>query len=199
MNSALRAVGYELIDVIHSYGLRVFADLKLFDIGETLETDGMFLRQWAPELVTVACAAGVPAMARLKQSLPESEVLGITVLTTFKEEDSMAMFSCSTMEAAKRFAHFAKSADLNGLISSPAEAAVLRSEFGLFFSLNTPGVRFDGERVKGDDQNQARVMTPRRAIEAGADRIVMGRPITQTGDPVKAVQRALSEIKAACS
>ncbi|MFA5841639.1 MAG: orotidine-5'-phosphate decarboxylase [Candidatus Paceibacterota bacterium] len=197
VNSALRAVGYGLIEDIHSYGLKVFADLKLFDIGETLETDGMLLREAKPDIVTVACTTGVEAMTRLKMALPETEVLGVTVLTTFKDSDSDSMFCCSTIDAVKRLASFAKDAHLNGLVSSPAEAEVLRSEFGILFSLNTPGVRLEGKDVKGDDQNKARVMTPTLAIRAGADRIVMGRPITQAADPAAVVRQVIREIEAA--
>lgn len=197
LNSIVRACGYDLFREIHDRGLLSFGDLKLIDISETLSCDGMLLREAGPSFVTVMCAAGISGMKALKAELPDTEVLGVTVLTTFTDDDTRAMFVCTTEEGVSRMAGFGKEAKIDGLISSPAEAIVLRSEFGMLFSLNTPGVRFEDVEVKGDDQNKARVMTPRRAIESGVTRIVMGRPITQSKDPRGATQRAIDEIASA--
>ena len=197
VNSALRAFGYDLIDEIHSCGLKVFADLKLFDIGETLATDGMFLREAKPEIVTTVCTAGVKAMQVLKAELPDTEVLGVTVLTSLKDADTHAMFSCSTEEAVLRFAQVAADAEINGFISAPKELALLRAQFGVLFSLNAPAIRPAWAVVANDDQNLKRAMTPAEAIKAGADRIVVGRPITQAENPYDAVMRTIDEIASA--
>lgn len=197
VNSALRASGYGLIDEIHALGLRVFADLKLFDIGETLATDGVLLREAKPELLTTVCVAGVSAMQALKAELPDTEVLGVTVLTSLNEADTQAMFTCSTEEAVMRFAQVATDAKIDGLISSPKEAAVLRARFGLVLSLNTPAIRPTWAIVPGDDQNPDRIMTPAKAIKAGADRIVVGRPIVKAENPYDAVMRTIEEIASA--
>ncbi|HEY0964716.1 MAG TPA: orotidine-5'-phosphate decarboxylase [Candidatus Paceibacterota bacterium] len=194
VNSVLRACGYTLIDQIHECRLRVFADLKLYDIGETLSTDGMFLRYHKPELLTVATATGEAAMRSLKLELPHTEVLGVTVLTTFTDEDSLAMFTCTTEEAVYRFADLAQAAGLDGLISSPKEATALSSRYEHLFTINTPAIRPEWSVVEGDDQNPARVMTPEKALRAGATRIVVGRPITQSPDPYAAVMRTLDEM-----
>jgi orotidine-5'-phosphate decarboxylase len=197
VNSALRVCGYDLIDQIHLFGLRVFADLKLFDIGETLSTDGVFLREAKPEMLTVACVAGVTAMKALKAELPDTEVLGVTVLTSLYDADTQAMFTCSTEEAVMRFAQVGADAKIDGLISSPKEVEVLRARFGILLSLNTPAIRPAWSVVKGDDQNQKRVMTPADAITAGADKIVVGRPIIQAEKPYDAVMRTIEEIASA--
>lgn len=194
VNSALRACGYDLIEEIQSRGLRVFADLKLFDIGETLSTDGAFLKEAKPELLTTVCVAGVTAMQALKAELPETEVLGVTVLTSLKDADTQAMFTCSTEEAVMRFAQVAADAKIDGLISSPKEAEVLRAKFGMVLSLNTPAIRPTWAIVPGDDQNPERIMTPAKAIKAGADRIVVGRPIVKAEKPYDAVMRTIEEI-----
>lgn len=194
VNSALRAVGYGLIDELHARGLRVFADLKLYDISETLKTDGMLLRSVTPELVTVACPTGLAAMRALRQELPQTEVLGVGVLTTFDDDDSKAVFTVSTVEAQLRLTRLASDADLGGLVSSPAEAEMLRARFGIKMTLNTPAIRPEWTFVENDDQNRARAMTPAKAIIAGADRIVVGRPITQHARPREAVMRTLEEI-----
>lgn len=196
VNSALRAYGYGFIDEIHSYGLKVFADLKLFDIKETLETDGECLRKWRPELLTVTCAAGVTGMQALQAALPDTEILGVTVLTSFGDADTQEVFACSTDEAVMRLAGIAAEAGIGGLILSPREAERFRTEFGVTMSLNTPGIRPSWAIVHGDDQNPDRIMTPARAIEAGADRIIVGRPITQAKNPYDAAMRTIEEIVA---
>jgi orotidine-5'-phosphate decarboxylase len=195
VNSALRALGYGLIEEIHERGLRVFADIKLFDIKETLITDGALLREVKPELLTTACGAGVVALQALKAELPDTEVLGVTVLTSLTDEDTRALFTCSTEEAVMRLAQIGADAKIDGLISSAKEAAVLRAKFGVLLSLNTPSVRPAGVVVPGDDQNPSRVMTPERAIAAGADRIVVGRPITQQLNGASRREAALRTIE----
>jgi len=197
VNSALRALGYSLIGEIKSRGLRVFADLKPFDIGKTLATDGAFLREAKPELLTVSCVAGVAAMRELKAELPDTEVLGVTVLTSLKEADAQAIFGCSIEQAVMRLAQVADEAGIDGLICAPTEARMLRDRFGDRFLLNTPAIRPASIVIKGDDQNPARVMTPKKAIEAGAHRIVVGGPVLQAEDPRDAVMRTLDEIAAA--
>ncbi len=194
VNSALRACGYDLIGEIQSRGLRVFADLKLCDIKETLSIDGVLLKEAKPELLTVMCVAGITAMHALKAELPDTEVLGVTVLTSLTNEDTDAMFTCSTEEAVMRFAKVAAKAKIDGLISSPKEVEALRAEFGILLSLNTPAIRPTWSIVPGDDQNPERIMTPAKAIEAGADRIVVGRPIVTSNNPYDAVMRTIEEI-----
>lgn len=197
VNSALRACGYGLVDQIHDHGIGVFADLKLYDIPNTLAVDGVFLRRSKPEIVTTVCSAGIAAMSALKKELPETEVLGVTVLTSLKEADTQAMFTCSTEEAVMRFAQFAADAKIDGLISSPKEAEVLRAKFGIVLSLNTPAIRPSWFKDPNDDQNPERIMTPAKAIMAGADRIVVGRPITKAENPYDAVMRTIEEIASA--
>lgn len=197
INSALRACGYDLIDQIHNLGLLVFADLKLFDIKETLSIDGWLLREARPELLTTVCTTGIDAMQALKAELPHTEVLGVTVLTNLKEEDTMAMFTCSIKEAVLRFAKLAPEGKIDGLISSAKQAEMLREEFGTLLTLNTPAIRPSWSIVPGDDQNPDQIMTPRKAIKAGADRLVIGRPITKALNRRDAVMRTLEEIESA--
>lgn len=194
VNTALRACGYGLIEKIHRYGLRVFADLKLYDIGETLATDGILLREAKPELLTVVCTTGFAAMQVLKAALPDTEVLGVTVLTSLKEADANNMYACSVEDAVLRFAKEGSAAGIDGFISSAHEVKMLREYFGNKVTLNTPAIRPLWAVIAGDDQNPDRVMTPAKAIQAGADRIVIGRPITQAQDPFAAVMQTLEEI-----
>lgn len=197
VNSILRACGYDLIDEIHARDLKVFADLKLYDIGETLETDAQLLRQFKPELVTVCCDTGFEAMKRLKDALPNTEVLGVTILTTLKNGDMERVGRINVEGAVQKNAMLARCAGLGGLICSPKEVHVLRRHFSDMFTYNTPGVRFAAQDVLGDDQNPDRVTTPFDAINLGADRIVIGRPIIQATNPRDAVKRVLDEIAGA--
>ncbi len=197
VNSALRACGYDLIGEIQSRGLRVFADLKLVDIGKTLSTDGILICEAKPELLTVMCVAGLTAVQALKVKLPDTEVLGVTVLTSLQEADAHAMYGCSIEEAVMRFAEVAAEVGIDGLISSPKQATKLRAKFGNLFTLNTPAIRPYWAIVLDDDQNPDEIMTPAKAIKAGADRIVVGRPIVNAEKPYDAVMRTIDEIASA--
>ncbi len=195
VNSALRLCGYNLINELQTLGVRVFADLKLNDIPETLRTDGLFLRDEEPQLLTVMCSTGIAGMQALKGVLPNTEVLGVTVLTNLEDADTYAMYMCNTLDATMRLAQFAADAKIDGLICSPKEVTALRAKFGTTLSLNTPGIRPLWWVVSGDDQNPDRVMAPAKAIRAGADRIIVGRPIAQSPDPYAATMRTLEEIE----
>jgi len=202
VNSVLRAVGYGLITKLHDLGLKVFADLKLIDIPNTMGTDGEMLAEVRPDILTVMCCAGIDGMNAVQKVLGDTtEVLGVTVLTSFDEEECQGIFTCSTKAGVLRFARMAQLAGLGGLILSPKEVDVLNKRFELTLSLNTPGIRPAWSLILGDDQS--RVLTPQKAIENGAERIVMGRPIVKAdandeGLPQnsrEAVERTLKEIK----
>lgn len=194
LNSALRALGYGIIFQLKSRGLKTFADLKLYDIPQTLSLDGQLLQEAAPELVTTVCAAGSESMRMLKTHLKDSEVLGVTVLTNLDDIETGILYSCPVRTGVMRFAEVANQSGIDGLICSPAEVEMLRRQFGLRFSLNTPAIRPKWAVVKGDDQNKNRSMTPAEAISVGATRIVVGRPILTAQNPREAVLRTIEEI-----
>ena len=196
VNSALRACGYGLIGEIQSLGLRVFADLKLCDIGATLAMDGALLQEAKPDIVTAMCVSGVAPLKDLKWALPDTEVLGVTVLTSLNEHDAKALFGQTILGAVRRLANIAVASEIDGLVMSPAELVQVRGQYGTL-SINTPGIRPSWAMVQGDDQNPDRVMTPAKAIKAGADRIVVGRPIVQAFNPYDAVMQTIAEIEKA--
>lgn len=194
INSSLRAFGYNLIGTLHDLDLKVFADLKLIDIPATMEIDGELLAESKPEIVTAMCCSGVKGLHGLQTKLPDTEVLGVTVLTSLDEEECQSIFTCSTKAGVLRFARFAQAAGIGGLILSPMENEVIESRrFEISLSLNNPGIRPEWSLVKGDDQK--RVLTPRKAIANEAKRIVIGRPITQSDNPLDAVRSTLEEIE----
>ena len=197
INSGLRILGYEIIPKLHKYGLKVFADLKLNDISETLKIDGLLLKKYEPDILTLMCSTGVASMKTIKEVLPETEVLGVTVLTSLGDQECKDIYNDSVESSVLRLANIAKTAGIGGLVASPKEAGVLKNIVaGTMMSINTPGIRPTWAIVKGDDQS--RIMTPYDAIMAGADRIVVGRPITTAENPKEAVERTLEEIKKAC-
>ena len=205
INSVLRAIGYELIVQLHELDLKVFADLKLIDIPNTMAVDAAMLAEVHPEIVTVMCNAGINGMHTVHEALQgKTKVLGVTVLTSLNEEDCQAIFTCSTRAGVLRFARMAQLAGLVGLILSPKEVDVVKDRFELSLELNTPGIRPEWSLIDDDDQSKSRVLTPELAIKNGAERIVIGRPIVQASpnedgfpqSPREAVKRTLEEIRA---
>lgn len=197
VNSALRACGYELIELIHSFDLKVMADLKLVDIASTLETDGALLMETAPDFLTVYCATGHKAISGLRQALMGVELIGVTVLTDFDNHDSVEIFGESVQSAVSTLAEVGVEAGLHGLVASASEASFLREKFCSDITINTPAIRPAWSMVKDDNQNPARIMTPYKAIKAGADRIIVGRPILEEKNRYDAVMRTLEEIQSA--
>ena len=203
LNSVLRACGYGLIDELHQLGLKVFADLKLIDIPNTMGIDADLLNETKPEIVTVMCCAEVDGLLAVRKKLDLNiEVLGVTVLTSLDEERCQSVFGCSTKAGVLRFARLAQLAKLSGLVLSPHELNIVTARSELTMTYNTPGIRPGWNVVEKDDQK--RIMTPREAIAAGADRIIIGRPITQAGkkpgkikNPREAIEFTLEEIEEA--
>jgi orotidine-5'-phosphate decarboxylase len=195
INSVARANGHCMIGELHDLGFEVFADLKLFDIKSTLATDGKLLQEYKPELLTVVCTAGAPAMEKLRLELPDTEVLGVTVLTDHDENMCQRLFGCSIREATIRFAKEAKMAKIGGLISAANDVEELRGLFDDQFSYNNPAIRPSWAVVKDDTQNPDRKMGPAEAIMTGATRIIVGRPILDYADPREAVMRTIEEIQ----
>lgn len=201
VNSAARAHGYDLITQINLQGLSVFLDGKYCDIGGTLAIDGVLIAEARPRFVTVMCGAGTLAIRALvhniKEKSPETKILGVTVLTSLTERDAVAIHDCSIDEAVLRLAQVGLDGEVDGFICSVKELPVLRPMVGDDKLLVTPAIRPASIVVRGDDQNQERVATPGDAIGAGADLIVVGRPITQAKDPKAAVQLVVEEIRQA--
>lgn len=203
INSVLRAIGYSLIVKLHNLGLGVFADLKLIDIPKTMEVDAEMLVGFKPDILTVMCCAGIKGMNVVQKILGDiTEILGVTILTSLDMTECEGIFICSPEAGVVRFARMAQSAGLGGLILSPKEVGIVKAKDDLVeLSLNTPGIRPVWSFVEGDDQS--RVTTPKQAIKNGADRIVVGRPITKARpnsngfpqNPREAVKRTLEEIR----
>jgi orotidine-5'-phosphate decarboxylase len=180
------------------HGFDLFLDLKLHDIPNTVAGATRAACRLAPTFLTIHASGGAAMLAAARVAARESgagtRLLGITVLTSLDEADLAAVGQHGPVdEQAKRLADVAQSAGLDGVVCSPKEVAALRRQCGAGFVLVTPGIR----PAWAASQDQKRVMTPAEAIAAGADHLVIGRPITQASEPRAALQRITDELRAA--
>jgi orotidine-5'-phosphate decarboxylase len=174
-------------------GKKVFLDMKLHDIANTVAHGTAAIARTGATFLTVHAYPQTLQAAAKGASGSDLKILGVTVLTSYDEADLAAAGYALGMEAlVARRAEQAAEAGVDGLILSPQEAAAIRARHpGLI--LVTPGVRPGGTST--DDQK--RVTTPEAAIRAGADHLVIGRPVTAAADPKAAAEAILAEIGAA--
>ena len=161
-------------------GVQVFLDLKLHDIPATVAGAARAVAKLRPEIVTVHAAAGTEVIRAAVQAAPDTMIAGVTVLTSLGARDLESIGMRGPVpDAVRRLSVLAVSAGARALVCSPREVATVRSEVGSYIKLITPGVRPAG----ADRNDQARVATPEEAMRAGADLLVIGRPITGAPDP----------------
>lgn len=186
------AAGTEFVRELVARGLNVFLDLKLYDIGETVKRAVRQVAALGVRLLTVHGSGPIMRAAVEGRQGAPLKLLGVTVLTSFDEEDLADLgYPTSVRELVRLRARKACEAGLDGLICSPLEVAELRQIVGPDRLLITPGVRSAGAEL-GD---QKRVATPGEAIRQGADYIVVGRQVTRSPDPRGEVMRILEEIE----
>ena len=161
-------------------GVRVFLDLKLHDIPNTVAGAARAVAKLRPEILTVHAAGGADMIKAAVDAAPDTLVAGVTLLTSIVDKDLAELgMDGSVSDAVRRMATLAVTAGARGLVCSPQEVAAVRAEVGPGILLITPGIRLAG--ATSDDQ--ARIATPREAMKAGADLLVIGRPITKAADP----------------
>jgi orotidine-5'-phosphate decarboxylase len=189
------AVGPSILEVGPEYGIDVFLDLKLHDIPNTVERAARNAARLGVAMLTVNASGGGAMLRAAVTGAASAErppaVLAVTVLTSLDDAalDSLGIGGGAAGRVSA-WASLAKMCGCGGVVCSPQEASRLRAAFGPGFKLVTPGVRPAGEAT-GD---QRRVATPREAIAAGADLLVVGRPITAAPDPAAAAESILAEI-----
>jgi orotidine-5'-phosphate decarboxylase len=170
----------------------LFLDLKLHDIPNTVAGAVRSAAALAPLLLTIHCAGGAAMMRAAAAAASEAaqgprrmKLLGVTVLTSLDDSDLEATGQRGTAaEQAQRLALLARDSGLDGVVCSPHEVAALRQACGPSFLLVVPGIRPSGAAAA----DQKRVMGPRAARNAGADYLVIGRPITEAADPAAAAR-----------
>lgn len=185
------AAGMEMVRELERRGNSVFLDLKLFDIGETVKRAVAVVAQSGARFLTVHSSAAVMRAAIEGRGDASLQILAVTVLTSFSQQDVADLGYKGTVEQLVEW-RVRKSMEcgVDGLIASPLDVKAVRAIAGPGPILVTPGVRSAGA-ARGDQQ---RVATPGAALDDGANYVVMGRQITRAKDPAAEVERVMFEI-----
>jgi orotidine-5'-phosphate decarboxylase len=186
------AAGPAIVRQVLVTGARVFLDLKLHDIPNTVAGAVESASELGVQMLTIHLSGG-QAMVRAAANARKKDLslLGVTVLTSIDEPALHEVGVSDTVEKqVARLAEIGSAAGINGLVTSPKEVKFLREKFGPQMTLVVPGIRPAGAEAA----DQKRVMTPREAIEAGANYLVIGRPITAQSNPRDVVAKICDEI-----
>tara|TARA_B100000886_G_scaffold338692_1_gene302144 strand:+ start:619 stop:1302 length:684 start_codon:yes stop_codon:yes gene_type:complete len=177
-------IGYKKV---YSICPKIFLDLKLHDIPHTVQKGLEGLAKLKPLFSTIHISGGNEMMKRSRLSKKNIKILGVSILTSMDSLQTKEYYNQkNVVTLVKKFAHAAKKNKLDGIVCSPKEIKYVRKVVGKNFIIVTPGIRIN-DKIKGDDQK--RVETPRKAIELGANFLVIGRPITDSKDPSKVLQK----------
>jgi len=188
------AGGLDIAQELVAAGKKVFLDLKLHDIPNTVERAAAAVSGLGATYLTVHAYPQTLAAAVRGAGKGGLKVLGVSVLTSMNDADlALAGYGLGVADLVRRRARQTMESGAHGLICSPLDIAGVRETVGRALEIVTPGVRPAGSAA-GD---QKRVMTPRDAIRAGADRLVVGRPVTEAADPKAAADAIVAEIAAA--
>lgn len=185
--------GPELIRELRKRGAEIFLDLKLHDIPNTVAKAVDSLITLDLKFLTIHTLGGqnmIEAAVKAAAAAPRTTVLGVTVLTSLSDDDIIHLgFDHTASGQAVHLARLGIAAGLKGLVCSPIEAPILRTQLGPDITLVTPGVRPTG----ADAGDQTRIATPRKALNDGASCLVIGRPILAAPDPEAALASILAE------
>jgi len=188
------STGVDFVRELKAQGHRVFLDLKLYDIGETVKRAVAQVARLGVDFLTVHGSRTVMEAAVAGKGEAPLQLLAVTVLTSFDESDLRQMgYPCSVSDLVELRVRNAMEAGVGGIVCSPVEVGRVRSAAGPGAILVTPGVRSMGAAV-GD---QKRVATPAQAIADGADYLVIGRQVTRAADPRAEMLHILEEIRSA--
>lgn len=195
------SAGPDIVRQIKARGHKIFLDLKLHDIPNTVKSTMKVLSGLDVDMTNLHAAGTIEMMRAAREGLTRPDgsrplLLAVTQLTSTSEERMQKdlLISASIEDTIRHYALNAREAGLDGVVCSPAEAGLVKGACGDDFLTVTPGVRFasaDGSLANVADQ--VRVTTPEMAARNGSDYIVVGRPITKADDPVAAYRRALRE------
>jgi orotidine-5'-phosphate decarboxylase len=191
---ALAKDGLVFAEMLARSGKKVFLDLKLHDIGNTVSRAVERAVERGMTFLTVHAFPQTMRAAVEGRGQSKLKILAVTVLTSWDENDLReAGYAMSVPDLVLKKAGQAKDIGIDGIVASAAEAAPIRRQVGAEILIVTPGIRPTG----GDAGDQKRIVTPKDAIKAGADYLVVGRPVTAASDPVAAAQSIAAEIEAA--
>lgn len=190
------AEGPEIVRQIKKRGHKIFLDLKLHDIPNTVRKAMKVLSRLDVDMTNVHAAGTVEMMKAALEGLVREDgtrplLIAVTQLTSTSQEamQNQLLINATIQDTVAKYAQNAKEAGLDGVVCSPLEASIVKTACGTEFMAVTPGIRF-ADAAKDD---QVRITTPAKAREIGSDYIVVGRPITAAEDPVAAYERCMKE------
>ncbi|HON59865.1 MAG TPA: orotidine-5'-phosphate decarboxylase [Smithella sp.] len=197
------AAGPDIVRAIKERGQKVFLDLKYHDIPNTVARAAEAAVHLGVDMFNVHASGGIPmiresvvASAACCEQLNKQKpiILAVTVLTSLNDDDLKAIgFSMGVKDLVVRLAKMAQEAGASGVVASPLDVSSIREHCGKKFIIVTPGIRGPDERNRDD---QKRTLSAAEAIKAGADYLVVGRPIRRARDPLEACARMIDEIAA---
>lgn len=190
------AEGPQIVRAIKERGHKIFLDLKLHDIPNTVKKSMAVLSHLDVDMCNLHAGGAIPMMEAALEGLTRPDgtrplLIAVTQLTSTSEEIMRRdlLINEPIEEVVMHYAENAKRAGLDGVVCSPLEASAVHGRCGESFLTVTPGIRY----ADGDKGDQSRVTTPARAREIGSDYIVVGRPITAAADPVAAYERCVAD------
>jgi orotidine-5'-phosphate decarboxylase len=193
-NQLFTSAGPDVVKEIRASGSKIFLDLKYHDIPNTVRHAVESASALGVDMLTIHLSGGRAMCEAAVAGRGNSDllILGVTVLTSLNDFAlSEIGFRGSVRDEVLLLAELAKSVGISGLVASPQELGLLRERFGSLFTTVIPGIR----PAWSESGDQKRTMTPRQAVEAGADYLVIGRPITASDDPRRALQRIVDELE----
>tara|TARA_Y100001980_G_C14477024_1_gene256182 strand:+ start:148 stop:831 length:684 start_codon:yes stop_codon:yes gene_type:complete len=171
---------------VYSICPKIFLDLKLHDIPNTVEKGLEALVKMKPLFTTIHISGGDDMMIASRKNKKNTKILGVSILTSLDSDQTKKYYNKKNVSAlVKQFSRAAKKNKLDGVVCSPKEIKYIRKEIGRSFIIITPGIRINN-KLRSDDQK--RVETPKRALDQGANYLVIGRPITMSKDPLKTLR-----------
>ena len=195
--------GHEVLSYLKDYRKKIFLDLKMHDIPNTVGSSVVVLADLGVDMINVHASGGRDMMQRAARAAREAEektgkqapkIIAVTVLTSLEEKGWQELNNSLTIpEQALELAKLAKDSGLDGVVASPQEAQAIRKACGKDFIIVTPGIR----QATDSKDDQSRIATPSAALDAGATYLVVGRPITLADDPKAAAQAVISDMRGA--
>lgn len=190
--------GPDVVRMVENFGSQVFLDLKYHDIPNTVAMASVEAARLGVKLFNLHALGGYDMMARTVEALDKefsgkerAKVLAVTILTSSNEETLRQVgIEYPVRDMVVRLAQLAQKAGIDGVVASPQEVELIRAACGNDFLVVTPGVR----PAFASTDDQKRIMTPAEAVRAGADYLVIGRPISAAADPLKAAEAIVEEI-----
>lgn len=193
------ATGPAFVEGLKKRGFRVFLDLKMHDIPNTVKGGAASITSLGVDMFNVHAAGGrammeaaMEGVAQASSSITRPTVIAVTQLTSTSQDvmNNEIGIAGTVEDAVIRYAQLTKAAGLDGVVASPSEVIAIKEACGAAFQTITPGIRPKGAAVN----DQSRIMTPSEALKQGTDYIVIGRPITTAADPRAAIDSIIEEL-----